>query len=130
MKKSGVMTSKVIGDGGVAITPRGFRIDIRLPWYRSLPVSTVAIDSVAVDGVAIDPADVIFELEDRHIALADMADQVDTVWYVLDSAYLNVRSNQLDPGAAHEFSVTLSLYPPYIRGLRRMINDTLVLGAN
>jgi hypothetical protein len=97
MKKSAVMTSKVIGDGGVAITPTGFRIDIRLPWYRSLPVSTVAIDSIAVDGVAVDPADVTFELEDRKIALSDMPDQVDTVWYVLDSAYLNVKSEALNP---------------------------------
>jgi hypothetical protein len=129
MKKSAVMTSKVIGDGGVAITPTGFRIDIRLPWYRSLPVSTVAIDSIAVDGVAVDPADVTFELEDRKIALSDMPDQVDTVWYVLDSAYLDVKAEALEPGAPHEFSVTMSLYPPYIRGLRRMTNDKLVVSA-
>jgi hypothetical protein len=129
MKKSGVMTSKVIGDGGVSITPTGFRIDIRLPWYRSLPVSTVEIDSVSIDGVPLDSANVSFELEDRKIALSAMADQVDTVWYVLDSAYLDVRSDGLDPGAAHEFSVTMSLYPPYIRGLRRMTQDRLVLKA-
>jgi hypothetical protein len=129
MKKSGVMTSKVIGDGGIAITPRGFRIDIRLPWYRSLPVSTVEIDSVSIDGVPVDPADITFELEDRKIALSAMADQVDTVWYVLDSAYLNVASDRLDRGTAHEFGVTMSLYPPYIRGLRRMTQDRLVLNA-
>jgi hypothetical protein len=129
MSKSGVMTSKVIGDGGVAVTPTGFRIDIRLPWYRSLPVSTVAIDSVAIDGVPVDPADVTFELEGRKFALSAMADQVDTVWYVLDSAYLNVKSAALKRGAAHEFGVTMSLYPPYIRGLRRMTQDQVVLNA-
>jgi hypothetical protein len=129
MEKSSVMTSRVIGDGGVAITPTGFRIDIRLPWYRSLPVSTVAIDSVAIDGVPVNSADVTFELEGRKIALSAMADQVDTVWYVLDSAYLDLKSEGLDHGAAHEFRVTLSLYPPYIRGLRRMTQDRCVLGA-
>ena len=127
MKKNGVMTSKVIGAGGIAATPTGFRIDIRLPWYRSLPVSTVEIDSVAIDGVPVDRANVTFELEDREIALSAMPDAVDTVWYVLDSAYLNVKSGRLDPAAAHEFSVTMSLYPPYIRGLRRMTQDREVL---
>lgn len=129
MKKNGVMTSKVIGDGGVTVTPTGFRIDIRLPWYRSLPVSTVAIDAVSVDGVAIDPANVTFELENRNIALADMAEQVDTVWYVLDSAYLNVKADRVSRGTPHEVSVTMSLYPPYIRGLRRMTKDEFILTA-
>jgi hypothetical protein len=129
MKKNRVMTDAVIGDGGVAITPTGFRIDIRLPWYRSLPVSTVAIDSVSIDGAAVDSANVTFELQEREFALSAMADQVDTVWYVLDSAYLNVKSDRLDPGAAHEFAVTMSLYPPYIRGLRRMTRDRIVLNA-
>ena len=129
MKKSGVMTSKVIGEGGIAVTPTGFRIDIRLPWYRSLPVSTVEIDSVAIDGVPVGRDNVTFELEDREIALSAMPDEVETVWYVLDSAYLNVKSDRLDPGAAHVFSVTMSLYPPYIRGLRRMTQDQGVLRA-
>jgi len=69
MKKSGAMTSKVFGDGGVAITPAGFRIDIRLPWYRSLPVSTVEIDSVSIDEVPVDRGNVTFELGDLKIAL-------------------------------------------------------------
>jgi Domain of unknown function (DUF6379) len=129
MKKSGVMTAKVIGDGGIVATPTGFRIDIRLPWYRSLPVSTVEIDSVAIDEIPVDRANVTFELENRSIALSAMPDEVETVWYVLDSAYLNVKSKRLEPGAAHEFSVTMSLYPPYIRGLRRMIQDREVLRA-
>jgi hypothetical protein len=79
--------------------------------------------------VAVDSANVTFELENIRIPLSAMADQVDTVWYVLDSAYLNVKSDRLDPGAAHEFSVTMSLYPPYIRGLRRMTEDRIVLNA-
>ena len=123
MKNSGVMTSRVIGDAGIAIMPSGYRIDIRLPWYRSLPVSTVAIDTVAIDGVAVDPADITFEIEGREFSLAAMADQTDTVWYVLDSAYLNVKSAPVQPHTGHELSVTMSLYPPYIRGLRRMTQD-------
>lgn len=129
MKAGGVMTSKVIGDKGISITPTGFRLDIRLPWYRSLPVSTVEIDAVSIDGTPVELASATFELEERAIPLSAMRDQVDSVWYVLDSAYLNVSCNRLDPGVSHEVSITMSLYPPYIRGLRRMTKDRLVLPA-
>lgn len=129
MKNSGVMTSRVIGDEGITTSPSGLRIEIRLPWYRSLPVSTVEIDAVTIDGTRADPARVTFELEGRGIPLSTMADQVDTVWYVLDSAYLNVPWNRLDPATTHEVSVTMSLYPPYIRGLRRMTRDQKTLSV-
>jgi hypothetical protein len=129
MKASGVMTSKVIGDEGISVTPGGFRLDVRLPWYRSLPVSTVEIDAVSLDGTPVHPANMTFQLEGRSIPLSAMRDQVDTVWYVLDSAYLNVKCNRLDPGVTHEVSITMSLYPPYIRGLRRMTKDRRILPA-
>lgn len=129
MKTSGVMTSKVISENGLSITPTGWRIDIRLPWYRSLPVSTVEVGAVAIDGKPVNLGDVSFELAGREIPLAAMTDQVDIVWYVLDSAYLNVRTNPPARGAPHEVSVTLNLYPPYIRGLKRMTRDSQFLRA-
>jgi len=129
MKTSGVMTSKVISDNGLSITPSGWRIDIRLPWYRSLPLSTVEIDAVAIDGKQVNLDDVSFEYDGRELPLGAMADQVAVVWYVLDSAYLNVRGTPPAREAPHEVSITLNLYPPYIRGLKRMTRDTRLLRA-
>lgn len=37
---------RVIGEEGLAATPRGLRLAMRLPWYRSLPFSTVDRKSV------------------------------------------------------------------------------------
>jgi hypothetical protein len=129
MTTTGVMTSKVISDNGFSITPSGWRVDIRLPWYRSLPVSTVEIGAVAIDGNPVNLTDVHFELDGREIPVDAMADQVAVVWYVLDSAYLNVRGNPPERAAPHEVSITLNLYPPYIRGLKRMTRDTRILRA-
>ncbi len=129
MKSSGVMTSRVISDNGLSAAAGGYRIDIRLPWYRSLPVSTVEVSAVAIDGKPVDLATVSFELEGRATSLASMADQVDRVWYVLDSAFLNVPATNAIKGGSHEVSVTLSLYPPYIRGLKRMTRDSQILIA-
>ena len=123
-----MQTSRVISDNGLETTPSGYRIDVRLPWYRSLPVSTVEVGEVSIDGQVVDPAKVTFELEGRAYPLADMADQVDKVWFVLDSAYLNVESSPHGAGE-HEVSVTLNLYPPYIRGFKRVSRDRKSLQA-
>ena len=123
-----MQTSRVISDNGLRATPTGYRIDVRLPWYRSLPVSTVEVGEVSIDGRVIDPSKVSFELEGRTSSLADMADQVDKVWFVLDSAYLIVET-EAHGGGAHDVSVTLNLYPPYIRGLKRVSRDHKTLQA-
>jgi hypothetical protein len=121
-----MQTSRVISDNGLRATPTGFRIDVRLPWYRSLPVSTVEVGEVSIDGRVIDPSKVKFELEGRSYSLADMESQVDKVWFVLDSAYLEVETTPHN-GGEHDVSVTLNLYPPYIRGLKRISRDRKTL---
>ena len=45
-----MQTARVISDNGLRATPTGYRIDVRLPWYRSLPVSTVEVGEVSIDG--------------------------------------------------------------------------------
>jgi hypothetical protein len=112
--------SRVLGSEGVSATTSGVRIDIRLPWYRSLPVSTIEIGEVRIDGVLIDPAKIEFELEKKRFTLAELPEQVNTVWYVLDSAYLDVTGGTWKVGDELDVSVTLILYPPYIPGLKRM----------
>lgn len=124
-----MQTSRVISDHGLQATACGFRIDIRLPWYRSLPISTVEIGEVCIDGRIIDPSKVRFELEGRSYPLTQMADRVDKVWFVLDSAFLEVETKSAQDGGEHDVSVTLNLYPPYIRGLKRICRDRKTLRA-
>jgi hypothetical protein len=120
-------TSLVIGPSGITATPDGVRIDIRLPWYRSLPLSTIEVAGVTIDGAPVDPAAMTFELEGRRFALDQLPDQVSTVWYVLDSAYLLLRGLPIKAGGETTVGVTLALYPPYIRGLKRMTAETKTL---
>jgi hypothetical protein len=124
-----MQTSRVISENGLRATGSGFRIDIRLPWYRSLPISTVEVAEVSIDGRIIDPSRVKFELEGRSYRLTEMADQVDKVWFVLDSAFLDVETTAPRDDGEHDVSVTLNLYPPYIRGLKRISRDRKTLRA-
>jgi hypothetical protein len=112
--------SRVLGSEGIVATANGLRIDIRLPWYRSLPLSTIEVGEVRIGDKLIDPKDIAFELEKRRFALGELADQTSLVWYVLDSAYLDVAGSGWKVGDELAVSVTLILYPPYIPGLKRM----------
>ena len=123
-------TSRVISDNGLSATAQGYRIDIRLPWYRSLPVSTVEIGPVSIDGIEIDPNEISFELGGKTYPLPEMASQVHEVWFVLDSAFLSLKAPAPAKGSTHEVCVTLNLYPPYIRGLKRMTRDCKTLRVN
>ncbi|MFO1466261.1 MAG: DUF6379 domain-containing protein [Steroidobacteraceae bacterium] len=115
-------TARVIGAGGLKATNRGWLLDIRLPWYRSLPLSTVELSELRIDGVAIDLGQVQFELDGQSIPARSLGEQWSRVWYVLDSALLRFPA---PPGAGDtaEVNVTLTLYPPYIRGLERMTRE-------
>lgn len=97
-------------------TASGAVLDIRLPWYRSLPLSTVEVASLRVDGREIAPERITFELEGRKFPLAQLPDLTREWWYVTDSAYLHVDDPVL-LGDGHTVELTVNLYPPYIPGM-------------
>ena len=125
-----MMDHRAVSDGGLASAPNGCVIDIRLPWYRTLPLSVVRVDAVEVDGKAIDPARVTFELEGEKLGLGDLAGRKDKWWYVLDSAFLHVDGVEVPAGSTHEVAVTVSFRPPYIKGLNRIVRTAKTLVAH
>ena len=115
-------TARVIGPGGLKATPGGWLLDIRLPWYRSLHMSTVEVGELTVNGVPVNLDQVQFEVAGHSVPVKSMGDQTGLVWYVLDSAVLRF-PGPATAGDTAEISVTLTLYPPYISGLKRMTRD-------
>lgn len=116
-------TSRVIGTHGLTAEASGVALELRLPWYRSLPLSTVEVSAVEIDGVAIADERVRFELEGRTYALGALREQPQHNWYVLDSAFLLIDGVETTPGAKHRIAVTVTLYPPYIAGLKRPLRE-------
>lgn len=97
-----------------AIFPQGIELDVRLPWYRSLPLSVVMPSELLVDerAVPLDGAQV--EHEGRRYPLAALPDLVDRWWFVQDSVRLHVPLAEPLPAGAHDVALTLNLFPPYI----------------
>lgn len=115
-----MMSHRVVSNDGLKSLPEGCSISIRVPWYRSLPVSVFEVMDVSIDGDSIPLEQVMFSIEGESIALDDLDKQTHAVWYVLDDAYLVVSGVSIPQGSEHDVAVTLAIYPPYIEGYKRI----------
>ena len=125
-----MFVNRVISDNGLAVTEKGVDIDIRLPWYRTLPLSVVGVTDVQIDGKPVDLASLTFEVSGKTYRLSELGGQHKEWWYVLDSAYLHLPGIQLERGSEHQVRVTVSIRPPYIPGFYRLTECTKRLRAS
>lgn len=120
---------RVIGEEGLSATPGGLRLAMRLPWYRSLPFSTVEVGPLEIDGQPVDLGDALIEYDGKSWPLAANGEQVDEFWFVRDSAFLRLPSHQAEAGSSHEVSLNIFVNPPYIPGMKRANPQTATLVA-
>lgn len=125
-----MMQSRVVSDNGLKATPTGFDVDVRLPWYRSLPLSVVEVGRIELDGETIDPSAVDFELNGKRFKLDELRPRTGEWWFVLDSALLHVNHAPIEKGSKHRVAVTIAVRPPYINGLNRIVKTAKTLTAN
>lgn len=111
------------------IGPEGLELDVRLPWYRSLPLSVVMPSELLVDDRAVPLDGATVEYEGRRYTLAELPEQVQAFWFVQDSVRLRVPLREPLPKGPHEVALTLHLFPPYIPMLTWVTRGTQVLQA-
>jgi hypothetical protein len=109
-----MLTDQVLADGSLRAVPQGLAFDIRLPWYRALPISCVEGLEVTIDGHQIPSDDLTIELNGTSYKLTDLPPLHDEWWYVADAAPVVA---PLPGGLAdgeHELDVTIHVRIPYI----------------
>lgn len=108
--------TRVISDDGLSVTPDGIAVDIRLPWYRSLPLSTLRGATLKINGQEIPPERLSLEVEGVDYRLDETEALVDRWWHILDSGTLHAHDVHLQKGTAYDVDVTLSIEIPYVAG--------------
>ena len=113
---------------GLRVSRDGFDIEIRLVWYRGLPLSVVEVGDVCIDGEAIHPDQMTLLVNGKERPATELAELYEEYWYVLDSAYLHVPFRKAQKNGKYEVEVTVTLYPPYIPGIpfRNTFKRTMV----
>ena len=105
------MSEGMVGPGALSARDGQLGVAVRLPWYRSLPVSCVETVRVSVDGV---PAPV------RSVSVGDFAGRVeeaavsDVTWDLRDplDVVLDVAAS---PGATYAVEVAVAVRIPYMQ---------------
>jgi uncharacterized protein DUF6379 len=109
-----VLTDQVIGDGSLRADGEGFTFDLRMPWYRALPLSSLEGLDVRIDGETVPNEDLRLSLGGRVYALVDMPPLYDEWWYVADAAVVHAPKPGGLRAGDHELDVTIALRIPYI----------------
>lgn len=87
--------------------------DIRIPWYRSLALSTIEKVAVSIDDQEIDPAHVRLEVNGVARAIPELAELWQESWFVQDAGTVHVAA--LAPtGPEAKVHVDMSVRIPYI----------------
>jgi len=89
------------------------RLNVRMPWYRALPLSSVAAVRWTVDGRTVPRESITWTVDGSTYRLDDLPPRHDKWWYVLDSVVIEGDLSTSDRDR-HDVAVTLALYIPYI----------------
>jgi hypothetical protein len=108
---------RLLGEGSLSATKAGFDLAIRLPWYRSLPLSTIEPAELRINAKPIDLAQVKIRINDKTIPNSELAERTDQFWFVLDPLTLEVSGAPVKRGEDVHVEFTLNVYPPYIPGM-------------
>lgn len=109
-----MMSELMIETGTFARRADTVAVSIRMPWYRALPLSSVADVQWTIDGQPVARESITWTVDGVTYRLDELPDRHDSWWYVLDSVELAGACPDLPAGSTHEVSVVLSLYIPYI----------------
>lgn len=106
---------ELIKENSLHAVEDGYAFDVRLNWYRSLPLSCVDVNSIKLDGQPAQPDQIMFEINGHCYSLAELADRYEEFWFVQDLARLHVRQpRKLHAGETHKIEAEIALRFPYM----------------
>lgn len=108
------MKSWFIKDGSLRATGNGLELDVRLPWYRSLPLSVIDFGDLRINGNKIDLNSVTVKLNGKQRRVPELAGLWQEYWFVLDSALVEIPLPGAKSGGQYEVDFTMVIHPPYV----------------
>ncbi|NYE18247.1 C-glycoside deglycosidase beta subunit domain-containing protein [Microbacterium immunditiarum] len=110
------MPNGLIAEDSLRPHPDGFALALTIPWYRSLWLSSVSTLRLTVDDVEIPAEDLAFELDGRRCAIAELAEQSETLWFLQQHPLLIARLERpVELGEQHDVEIFGELRLPYMQ---------------
>jgi hypothetical protein len=93
--------------------PTTVRAKVRLPWYRSLPLSCIERIEVEIDGRSI-PAETIVLRTNGHVhRVAELPQLHEVEWFVLDALDLDLDTAEELASGKHRMALGMQMRIPY-----------------
>lgn len=89
-------------------------VEVRLPWYRSLPASCISEFGLSVDGIAAPLETLRWTMNGRTYAPDELAGDTSEWWFPTDSVVVEGDIPITAGDGDHTVDVDLKLYIPYI----------------
>ncbi len=94
----------------------GLAIGLKIPWYRSLWVSSVSDVVVKVDGAEVPKDALRAEINGKSFTIPELGEQWDELWFLQDRLVIVVPQEQpAARGDEVDVEVTLSIRLPYMQ---------------
>lgn len=105
----------LIEDYSLQVLDVGYKVSLRLPWYRSLPLSCIENVHLSLNGQPVEADSLRISVADQEYRLSELEDKVEQFWFVQDSAHLIVlQPGRVKQGETYQLEVELRLRFPYI----------------
>lgn len=98
---------------GPVSAPMTVRARVRLPWYRSLPLSCIERVEVEIDGQSIPPEAIALRTNGQVHPVGELARLHEVEWFVLDVLGLDLTVGEELVSGRHRLSVTMQMRVPY-----------------
>jgi hypothetical protein len=106
-----MIPDRIIEQGTLTTAGARASVEVRLPWYRALPGSSVSEATLSIDGVAAE--NLTWTMNDREFQLDELPGELEEWWFPTDSVIL-AGDVPVNGDGEHTVEVELKLYIPYI----------------
>ena len=89
------------------------KMQVRLPWYRALPLSCVERIELMIDGKEISRGDLHLGIYGQTYSLERLHDLPNVLWFQLDTADLYAELDEPVSQGEHEVRVAIEIKIPY-----------------
>lgn len=109
------LEATALGEVPVRRTTQGYEVNVRVPSYRSLPLSCIEDVSVTIAGKTSARQDLRVMRNGQTLTIEDLGAKVDEEWFVLDSLTILVPIEvSAEIGDEVDLEVKLEMRIPYI----------------
>jgi hypothetical protein len=110
----GPLDKDVVRDNALSATEEGYALEIHSHWYRSLPMTSLAVVDLTLDGERVDPYQLRVGVNGKTFAFAELEELYDEWWFITDAVTLVIPRPGAAAGERHRVELDLGLSIPYL----------------